>query len=156
MSVSSAWNSIKDLNNGYQNITYKKNFKLLETFEYLILPPSWVSYEVFLNDQSLVNTSIGLGIKTRIYATEIIKIPKSYLKIGDNSIKIVAAGEKNLGGFKNDTILFTSNNNRIFLEQIRNLFVNDIHILFASLALIIGILCFTERVNSFETSFFIN
>lgn len=119
-------------------VTYKKEF-FFEAGEpqglhYLIIPSSWTPYEIFFNGVHVTDNSLSHRQVARIYSNRIIPLASNLLK-GKNQLTLVGRGHPLLGGFRSDRIFLTSDVSVLQKEELRNFFVNDIHIFFFIFAL---------------------
>lgn len=145
--IDSRWRDISVIDESNSNdIEYYKEFSLdeaqrKEPGQFIIVPPSWMPYQIFVNGQDISEIRANHSTPEKIYSYRIYRIPNALLG-NENNVKILAKGEKILGGFRGSEVLVTSHKSYLIPAYLKNFFLNDVLIIFSILSFSISLTCF--------------
>ncbi len=139
-----------------EDVTFTSHFVIEDLSEplSLIVPPTWLSYHVYINDLAVFD-DMELGkFPGNIYEAKIVRIPMPILHLGDNSIEIKTSGQANISGFKGDYVTVTSNPDELRKIGVFNFWLNGIHtplLMFSIFLMLFCLMLMTiERFRTYE------
>jgi class 3 adenylate cyclase len=150
------WKNTHLANEEQIEIVYTSDFEFPQEggsiLHHLIIPSSWMPYQVILNGTLVADNGYSTNSINRIYASRLVPLPNSLFRT-QNKLMITAKGAPLLGGFRSDQIIITDNQSKIHQEQLKNFYLNDVHLLFFMISLALGIFCFIIHYKLRDVSF---
>jgi predicted GNAT family N-acyltransferase len=154
--VGFVWKNSNDIPPNAQKIDYKRTFllsdrSLSKKFDTLILGPFWGQVKVTINGNLLLDELNDGVFPGRIFSRRLVHIPNNILA-HENVVVLETKADKMLGGFRESEVIFENSKNlRSWLWL--NYFLNDAHVFFALLSLVIGVISLWLSIQKTADSF---
>ncbi len=120
----------------------------------LMIPPSWLSYRVYLNNILIIQEGKPGKFPGNIYETKISRIPINVMKKGENTLAIETIGLSTIAGFRGDHVTLTNNPGEISRVRTFNFLLNGVHSPLLMFSIFLLLFCMMlmgiERFRTYE------
>lgn len=148
--INTLWRHLDISTDDELEVTYHKEFELGEQLKDMnlifIMPNTWVPKQIFINGTNFTALKGEGGAGSYIYRKKILRVSSSLMK-QKNHIKIIAYGNKYLGGFRTNDFMLRPESKGVVDIKANQFLYNDIHFGFLVLSLIIGTICLFVSLN---------